>query len=725
MFKRIKLVLVLLFIISAGISIANAQLPEIIDVNKSHFEFKPTCSHSRNSKHLADEMLAKDVYFRPYDVQHYDIFLDWYGTLNKPMKLDEKGFGKLEEDDIKWTGTNKITLKIDTSELSKLSFDVGDLSIIAVKVNNKIITPLPPVVNKVLTVSLDKAYHQNDIVTVEINYAHNKWYGKDRFKGYYLYPKHKYIGKIPVKPNDTAFVEERIAYTMSEPQFARYWLPCNDAPHDKATVTMKVRVPANYSVASNGLLQKVSVNDTAWTYYWKSDNVMPTYLIHAAASIYKQWSEWYHRVTNPDDSIEVKYFVWQKDYDATKKDKSQYNAKWAFEQNIEQIETFSRLYGEFPFKKYGLVSLQPFHYGGMEHQTITSINRAWMRNNSRWGLAHELAHQWLGDLVTCKTWRDIWVNEGGATFSEAIWSEHIGGKEAYLNNMLSKRFWYLKRGGSKKPPIYDLPINTIFGSNAVLVYQKASWIYHQLRMFLGDDVFFPALRSLFQKNKFTSIDHNDFIKSFSEDVTDSPIDFNTYFNQWLMKKGHPIFSMNVSTHFNGHNHYLADVTIKQTQKADNISDIFIVPIRIIFNGKKDEVFTDTLWQRTRSVTKKFDVPFFPSEIIIDTAYTLCEVDTIVTDVLESTGDIYSELLVSPNPLSRGAIGNLSFGFKKQGQVSITLNNLLGHKEKIIFNGYLDRGNYRFSFNTNNLLSGVYIVRVTSGTINTWEKIIIH
>ncbi len=403
---------------------------------------------------------------------------------------------------------------------------------------------------------------------------------------------------------------------------------------------------------------------------------------------------------------------------------SQY-ARWAFEQNVEQIETFSRLYGEFPFEKYGLVSLQQFHYGGMEHQTITSINRVWMRQNARWELAHELSHQWLGDLITCKTWNDIWVNEGGATFSEAIWSEHEGGKEAYFNNMLGKRLWYLKRGGRNLPPIYGLPVNTIFGKNAVLVYQKASWIYHQLRMILGDEVFFSSLRSMLEKNKFTSVDHLDYIKSFSEDVPNPPIDFDTFFTQWLMKKGHPLFSLNVTTTFNGNNHYLADISVTQTQPADEISDIFEVPVRIIFKDMSDNVFIDTLWQKERTVSKTVELPFFPNDIYIDTTFTLCEIDTIVTDIREPADAIYTKLGVSPNPIKRAEIGTVSFGFEKQSHVNISIINILGRKQQDIFDGYLDKGSYKFDFNTRDLLPGVYLVRITNGQITTTEKIIIH
>ena len=725
MSNNVTKVLGLAILIMFNINIALSQIPDILDVDARHYENKSFCSHAQNYKHFDDEMLANPVYFRPYDVLNYDIFLDWYEMLNKPMKLDSNGFGYLEEDDVVWTGKNTITLRVDTAELSVLEFDAVQLKILGVKVNGKEIVPVPPISNGIIKVQLDEPLQKDDTVKVEISYKHDKWLGDGKFRGFYLYPKREYLGQIPVEDGDSAFIEERIAYTMSEPQNGRYWLPSNDAPHDKAFVSMTVRVPKGYSVASNGSLKDIAKNDTAWTYHWQSRDVMTTYLIHAAASIFKEWSEWYHKITNPQDSVEIKYYVWQKDYDATATDGTQYNARWTFEQNVEQIETFARRYGEYPFEKYGIVSLQKFGFGGMEHQTITSINRVWLRKNARWGLAHELSHMWLGDLVTCKTWNDIWVNEGGATFSEAIWSEQNGGINAYFQNMLGKRAYYLYIGGRDLPPIYGLPVGTIFGKYAVLVYQKASWIYHQLRMMLGDEVFFPALQSLLKKYKFTSIDHTDFIKSFTEDVPNPPIDFDVYFTQWLMKKGHPLLSLNVATTFNGNGHHLAHITLTQTQEGDMVSDIFEIPVRLVFKDTSGNVFADTLWQKQRTITAEVDVPFFPTEIAIDTSFTLCEVDTIVTNVIESAENIYSELLVSPNPLKSGTIGKLSFGFEKQGQVDISIIDLLGRKEKDIFTGYLDKGNYVFSFRTDNLESGVYFIRVVSGITVATEKIIVY
>lgn len=700
-----------------------AQLPYYLDINQERFEFKGYCSLESHHKHDLDNQLKIPTVFRPYDVLHYDIFLDWYDMMNMPMKLDTNGHGYLEADDLVWTGKNKMTIRIDTAELRMIELDSRELVILDVLVNDKPVDY--QLSSNFIRINLDEPAKQDDIIEVTIEYRHIRYEGQNSYLGFHLYPKRQYVGIIPVPPNDSAFIEERIAYTMNEPQNARFWLPSNDAPHDKATVTMKVRVPAGYSVASNGLLQEIIKNDTAWIHHWHSSDVMTTYLIHVTASIFTEWSDWYKKITNPQDSIEIKYYVWQKDYDATKTDQSQYNALWTFEQNIEQMEAFVTAFGEYPFEKYGIVSLQPFSFGGMEHQTITSINRVWMRQNARWGLAHELAHMWLGDLVTCKTWNDIWVNEGGATWSEALWTEYVSNHIGYLWDMLNKRGSYLRSGGDKLPPIYGLPINTIFGQYAVLVYQKSSWIYHQLRMILGDEVFFPALRSLLSKYAHTSIDHLDYIKSFTEDVPDSPIDFETYFNQWLMKKGHPIFELDVTTTYNGNNNYLANVSVTQTQKGDDISDIFIVPVRIAFEDGEGMYMADTLWQRERTVSKTFEIPFHPKNIYIDSTFTLCEVKDVVSNIKESNLSSDYKISIAPNPLHSGNIANIIISAATHGEVSLQLFNLLGHQVKHIYSGFLETGTYNFSINTLNLTPGVYFIKYSVDNKTLVEKLIVQ
>lgn len=720
-FYKLSAGFVLFFLIMSGLF--SQELPSFISLDGwKHFETKMNCGRMESLKHQFDKPLANDTYFRPYDVLKYDIDFDWYNMMNRPSTLDSNGFGVAVAADVVWNGINTITLKVDTAQMNSFDLDAAELKINSVKVNNQTATFVSK--NKILTVQLNNIAKLNDTLVVEIHFEHNRFIDPKYYRGFFLYPKRQYMGQINVAPYDTAFVEERLAYTMSEPEDARYWMPCNDSPHDKALVTIKVKVPNGYSVASNGLLQKVDKNFNDWTYYWKENYPISTYLVHVASSKFKEFSDFYPRVSNPLDTVEIKYFVWQKDFDATAKDQSQYNAKWTFEQNVELMKVYSTRFLEYPYDKYGLDVLMPFYYGGMEHQTITSINRVWLRQHSIDGLAHELAHQWLGDLVTCSNWNDIWMNEGGATWSEAIWQEWQWGRESYFGAMVDRRDYYLSRGGLTLPAIYGLPINTIFAGNAVLVYQKASWLYHMLRTMLGDDVYFKTLRSYMTKFSYKSANKEDFRQVFEDEVKNPTVPFKTYFDQWLLKPGHPVFDLSVSTTNSGSNNYTATIKLKQTQPADNVSDVFHVPVRVIFTGANNQVKIDTLLQTTREQTFTRDLTFYPSAVSIDTSHILCEVQSIATSVLESNTVGTSGITVYPNPVMMGNIAGIELGIESYVNETISIYDNLGKKVMEVFNGTLEPGTYKFTFNTGSLPAGVYYIRANDSRTQQMAKIVV-
>jgi len=690
------------------------------------FEQKQFCSHTGINKHINDKALSSPVNIRPYDVLRYDIYFDWKDMMAKPAKLDSNGFGYLLADDVVWSGKNTITLKVLQDNLSYIELDAADLTMLAITVNGNLLKTTPQPVNNILKINLDTPAKKNDTLIIGIQYQHTVFYGLDTYgnyiyHGFFLYPKRLFLGQIQVAPYDSAWVEERLAYTMSEPEEARYWMPCNDSPYDKAMETVTVKVPSGYTVASNGLLNKIDSTSDSRTYYWVGDEPISTYLIAATSSIFHEFSDTYKRLSN-GESVPLKYYVWEKDYNGTAQDASEYNAKWTYEQNVQMVECYSKYYGEYPYKKYGLVALIPFAYGGMEHQTITSISRVWLRTNERGGLAHELSHHWLGDKATCSSWNDIWMNEGGATFSEAIWAEYQAGRQSYDDNMLEFRRNYFGKGGSIMPPIWGLPTDAIFSDpDYILVYKKASWVYHMLRTSLGDSVFFPALRSYLNRFAFQSVSKDSIEKSFTLDVKNPPVPFNIYFKQWLMKSGHPVFDITVNNHIAGDNKCNVEITLKQIQPPDTISDIFIVPVRVTFSGPNGEKYVDTLLQNERQQYYLRTLNFAPVNVEIDTVFILCEVASAITSVKEiKNSELNINSTVYPNPVIKGNICKFITSFNSGNEyLEVDLYNELGQFVKKIHSGYLPQSTYEFNFSTNDLNPGVYFIK-----INTKDNVII-
>ena len=208
-------------------------------------------------------------------------------------------------------------------------------------------------------------------------------------------------------------------FTDAEPEGARHWFPCWDKPSDKALLDLTVKVPIAAKCGSNGALVDSIINGDTLTYHWASAQPLATYLMVITARLnYNLDIVYWHKLSNPADSIPLRFY---------------YNAgenPYYIESILPDMTTYySQNFIEHPFQKNGFATLNSdFAWGGMENQTLTSLcPNCWVE----YLVAHEYAHQWFGDMITCATWADIWLNEGFATWMEAFWDERTGGYSGY------------------------------------------------------------------------------------------------------------------------------------------------------------------------------------------------------------------------------------------------------------------------------------------------------
>jgi len=691
-----------MFLFAAGSAFAQ-DIPDFMQPDMNRFKkVTPRLKHTKVKPQL---LKSSAIERRPYDVLIYNVYMDWYNALSSTA-TDSAGRS--------YWGRNKITLRIDQ-----------------ITINGVNLQPVPQPEKGILSIPVSE-FNAGDMVALLIYYTNIS----KRNGGFYLYPKGMFVESFQQPPNDSVFIEERIAYTMSEPEDARMWMPCNDAPYDKAIASIAVRVPFGYSVCSNGLLKSIdTMSANSLVYSWTDTTQIPTYLMSANASKFKEFSHWYHKVTKPQDSIEIQYYVWEKDYKnqadsiynyATDGDK--FNAYHTFENVVKMTEIFSNKFIEYPFQKYGMVSVQKFGAGGMEHQTLTTINRSWLRDKNTWGgnsswgnqmgIAHELAHMWLGDLITCATWHDIWINEGGATWGEAIYVEGLYGSDSYYNSWAGRKNTYLWYGGLALPSNYDVPINDAF--NGGLSYAKAGWVYHMLRTTLGDEKFFPAFRNLLRRYAYKSLETEDFKHSFEQDIPNPPVPFETFFDQWIYNAGHPIFEFNFETRNKGTNRYEITVKLKQIQidttgNTSKISDVFVMPLTFISFGKDSVRHYDTLLNDSREQTLTYFLPFMPDSIKLDTRLILCEVASNILSVKESDAvDFPFDFSIRPNPVYLGSEAKATLRLSTFSDVKLDIYNEIGVHIGNIYQGTLNSGNFDFSFSTKNLSSGVYLLTCKAG-----------
>lgn len=314
-----------------------------------------------------------------------------------------------------------------------------------------------------------------------------------------------------------------LIYTLSEPFYAYTWWPAKDVSTDKATGDLRFTVPAPLTVASNGLLIATdTLPGDRLRYHWRTNYPMAPYLFCFSATVYNTF-EAVH--TYAGGTMPLQFFIYP-DVDTP-----QNRNAWLLVDPM--LTTFGQasLYGPYPFlaEKYGIYS---FGFGGgMEHQTMTGQG-GFGESLS----AHELAHQWWGDMITCATWHDIWLNEGFATYGEALWFEFKPGSSGTpaLHAAMASRRPSDVNGSVYRYNIDD--VNQIFSSN--FAYRKGGWVLHMLRHVVGDATFFQMLAQYRAQYEYETATTADF-QAVCEAVAGKDLDW--FFDNWVMDIGAPAY----------------------------------------------------------------------------------------------------------------------------------------------------------------------------------------
>ena len=311
-----------------------------------------------------------------------------------------------------------------------------------------------------------------------------------------------------------------VAYTNSEPAAARSWWPCKDRPDEKFTAELEFIVPDSLAAASNGVLTAVTpLPGGRAAYHWSTRYPLAAYLVSVIATNFVQFEDRYAGLDGRE--MPLTHFAFPEDLEAAQR-------QWAV--TPVAMRFFAETFGEYPFiaEKYGMAEF-PWS-GAMEHQTLTSMGAYFLQlpNCQDWVVVHELAHQWWGDWVTCGTWRDIWLNEGFAVYSEALWAEHLGGPDSLRAQMRANTRNF--RGS-----VYDPDF--IFNST---VYRKGAWVLHMLRHVVGDADFFRGLRKYGDAHAFGAAVTEDLRATFAEIHGD---DLRWFFDPWVYGEGMPLYGV--------------------------------------------------------------------------------------------------------------------------------------------------------------------------------------
>ncbi len=475
----------------------------------------------------ADEPFARS---RDYDLEHSRIALRF--------DLDQK---KVIGD-----VTHTLTILRDTQSIT---FDSAGLQIQSVTLN-KVAATFETSEDK-LRVVLSKPAKPGEKFTVEIKYQ-----GKPAKGLFFVLPDKDY-------PNRLIQI-----WTQGESEDTRYYLPTYDYPNDRLTTETILTVPADWLTVSNGKL--ISVTDAGGglkTWTWRESQPSSTYLITVVAGEFAEAKDSWR-------NIPVTYYA-PKD----RADRLAVN----YGRTPAMIDLFSRKLGvDYPWEKYAQSMVDDFVVGGMENSSATTNTSSSLRHPKLVPellddedplISHELAHQWFGDLVTCKDWGHVWLNEGFATFMESVWTAaHFGKDAADYNRWETSRRWFSMTGLYAKPIVrHDFDDSSEFDANA---YDKAGWVLYMLRHQLGEDAFYAGLKHYLEVNRGKNVVTADLTKAI-EEATHTNVD--RFFSQWIYGAGAP--KLEVSYTYDETKKQVA-LTVKQTQKREGYVGFFHLPVEV-------------------------------------------------------------------------------------------------------------------------------------------------
>lgn len=457
---------------------------------------------------------------------------------------------KLNDAEKKISGNCKITASSSKNDLRKVQFNFGnDMSVSAVKQGDKNCSFNHASDVLEVTLAVPKQRGENFVLTV--------YYGGG--------------------PQDGLYFTTKGVYVCSAMEEAQHWFPCYDLPNDKADrVELIVTCRDDWYVAGNGLLKSEKNNGNGTkTYTWVTNHRIATYLVSISGAYN------YSRFGTSWSGVPVNYYVFPE---------HRAYAEICFEHVTRMMNFYSNRFWRYPFddEKYGVAEAEMGFFGGMENQTCITLNQYYVRPNhtSNNILAHELSHMWFGDCISPGTWKDLWLNEGLATYCDALWEEHDKGKQAFYNRMQYFAQVYFAEDARRRFPVYD-PVEPW----SATVYEKGAWVMHMLRHVLGDEKFFRAWNQYGQSHKWSHAFTYELQQAMEKEYGRS---LQEFFDDWVYKAGYPVYEYDWTAAGNS-----VKVNICQVQKQTSVTPLFDMPIDLTITTQGDGTHVETVFVKDR------------------------------------------------------------------------------------------------------------------------------
>ncbi len=432
-------------------------------------------------------------------------------------------------------------------------------------------------------------------------------------------------------------------WTQGEDEDSRFWFPCFDYPGQLSTSEIRVRVPKPYLAVSNGSLIETQEDGDHKIYHWYQKQVHPTYLMTLAVGDFVELrDEWQGKP--------VTYYV-DRGREAS--------ARLSLGKTPRMMAFFSQTYGyDYAYDKYAQVCVDDYIFGGMENTSTTLLTnrclldeRAAIDNlNTETLVAHELAHQWFGDLAVIKDWSHAWIKEGMASYAEVLWLNHEYDAAFARYYLLGQARQYLNEDADR----YRRPLVTHVYREAIElydshIYEKGACVYHMIRAELGDALFAQAIAHFLHRHAHQTVETIDLLRAI-EDSTGRNLTF--LFDQYVYRGGHPDYKVTYSWESDSN---LAKVTVSQTQATGDSSsldrtDLFDLKIPIGFGwlGETPHFKTFKVRVHEKEQTLYFPLEHKPDWVRFDVDNHLLKTVTLELPIPE----LKHQLVHDPDPIAR-------------------------------------------------------------------------
>ena len=473
---------------------------------------------------------------RGYDALHYAI----------DLRLESARWG--------FDGTTTVRLAA-LRDLERVELDAADLQVLRVTVGGTVVSF--DYDGRLLSVPLPRRLAAGEQTEVVVRYQ----------------AEQPLAGLHFVLPGLGVYAPTPHVYTQGEARRARHWFPCNDHPADRATHELRAEVPVSWTTVAAGTRgdSRTDVRRRTRIETWSSTTPLPTYLYTFAAGAFVA-------IDDSSGSVPLRHLVEPADLDAGRE---------SFAETARVLQVFEEWTGHaFPFPSYGHVAVRDFPFGGMENPGATTVTRNSLRSGvdlraqPAWGLvAHEAAHQWFGDLVTCADWPHVWLNEGFASYLGEVYRAARDGDEAFRYGMGQRVDAYLDacRGDGLRALVkrdYRLPMDLFFDGT---VYPGGASRAHLFRGMLGEQVFHEGIRRYLSDNAYRSVPSEALLRAFLD--AGAPAAFEDDFRQWVDEPGYP----EVTVRWRREGDSIA-VEIEQTQDAPGVPQAFRFPLEVRWRG---------------------------------------------------------------------------------------------------------------------------------------------